>query len=164
MNAVNAPSTSVTLRAACPEDLPRILQVLSEASLPVQGVPDGLTRVVVAEVAGELAGVAGLEEYGTSALLRSVAVARHHQGKGIAGALVRRLLQEATSDTIHDVYLRTTTAEDYFPRFGFSPVELSQVPLEVQDSVEFQGACPDSAVTMACRLRGRAAGAAGPPS
>lgn len=152
MNAVNTSPTSVTLRAACPADLPQILQVLTEASLPLEGVPDGLTRVVVAEVAGELAGVAGLEEYGTSALLRSVAVSRQHQGKGIAGALVRRLLQEATSDTIHDVYLRTTTAEGYFPRFGFSPVELAQIPLEVQDSVEFRGACPATAVNMACSL------------
>lgn len=152
MTAVNTSPTSVTLRAACPEDLPRILQVLTEASLPLEGVPDGLTRVVVAEVEGELAGVAGLEEYGTSALLRSVAVSRQHQGKGIAGALVRRLLQEASSDTIHDVYLRTTTAEDYFPRFGFGQVDLDQVPLQVRDSVEFHGACPASAVTMVCSL------------
>jgi amino-acid N-acetyltransferase len=65
---------------------------------------------------------------------------------------VHRLLQEARSDTIHDVYLRTTTAEGYFPRFGFSAVGIDQVPLQVQDSVEFQGACPSSAVTMVCGL------------
>lgn len=145
-------SNTVTLRAACPEDLPRILKVLTDASLPLEGVPDGLARVVVAEVEGELAGVAGLERYGTSALLRSVAVSSQHQGKGIAAALVQRLLQEARSDTIHDVYLRTTTAEGYFPKFGFSPVEVSKVPLQVLDSVEFQGACPSSAVTMVCCL------------
>lgn len=78
MSGVRISPTSVTLRAACPEDIPRILQVLSDANLPLEGVPDGLTRVVVAEVEGELAGVAGLEEYGTSALLRSVAVSQQH--------------------------------------------------------------------------------------
>ncbi len=154
MSNVLISPNSVTLRAACPEDLPRILQLLTDASLPLEGVPDAVARVVVAEVEGELAGVAGLETYGTSALLRSVVVSSQHQGKGIAAALVERLLQEARTDAIHDVYLRTTTAEGYFPRFGFSPVEVSNVPLQVQDSVEFQGACPSSAVTMVCCLGG----------
>ncbi len=152
MNNVAISPNSVTLRAACPEDLPRILHLLTDASLPLEGVPDGLARVVVAEVEGELAGVAGLERYGTSALLRSVAVASRYQGKGIAAALVQRLLQEARSDAIHDVYLRTITAEGFFPKFGFSTVEVSAVPLEVKDSVEFTGACPSSAVTMVCCL------------
>ncbi len=152
MSNMTISANSVTLRAACPEELPRILHLLTDASLPLEGVPDGLARVVVAEVEGELAGVAGLETYGTSALLRSVAVSSQHQGKGIAAALVQRLLQEARSDAIHDVYLRTTTAEGYFPKFGFSPVEVSTVPLQVQDSVEFTGACPSSAVTMVCCL------------
>lgn len=145
-------SGGVTLRAGCPEDLPAIQALLKAAGLPLAGVPDGLSRLLVAELSGDLVGVAGLERYGTSALLRSVAVDPRHQGKGIAGAMVRRLLEEARCDCIHDVYLRTTTAEGYFPKFGFAPVELARVPVEVQDSVEFQGACPASAVTMACCL------------
>lgn len=153
MNGVSTSPTSVILRAACPGDLPRILQLLSDVSLPQEGVPDGLARVVVVEVDGELAGVAGLETYGTSALLRSVAVSPRHQGKGIAGAMVQRLLEEARCACIHDVYLRTTTAEGYFPKFGFRAVEVSQVPLQVKDSVEFRGACPSSAVTMVCCLK-----------
>lgn len=152
MSNVTMSPNSVTLRAGCPEDLPSILSLLEGARLPLAGVPDGLSRLVVAEVEGELVGVAGLERYGTSALLCSVAVSPRHQGKGIAGAMVQRLLEEARCECIQDIYLRTTTAEGYFPKFGFSPVELSRVPLQVQDSVEFQGACPTSAVTMACCL------------
>lgn len=143
---------TVTLRAGCPEDLPAIRALLEGARLPLAGVPDALSRLLVAEVGGELAGVAGLERYGTSALLRSVAVAPHHQGKGIGAAMIGRLLEEARCECIQDVYLRTTTGEGYFPRFGFSPVHVADVPLPVQDSVEFQGACPASAVTMACCL------------
>lgn len=151
MSKVAAPAV-VTLRAGCPEDLPAILDLLQAGKLPVAGVPSELSRLLVAEVAGEIAGVAALERYGASALLRSVAVAPGHQGKGIAGAMVNRLLEEARQDRIHDIYLRTTTAEGYFPKFGFNPVEVAQVPIEVQDSVEFQGACPGSAVTMRCCL------------
>lgn len=145
-------SSSVNLRAACPEDLPAILALLREARLPLAGVPDGLSRILVADVGGEVAGVAGLERYGTSALLRSVAVDPRHQGKGIAGAMVNRLLEEARCECVHDVYLRTTTAEGFFPKFGFARVDAAAVPPPVQDSVEFQGACPASAITMVCCL------------
>lgn len=150
-------SSSVNLRAACPEDLPAVLDLLQAAKLPPAGVAEGLSRFLVAEVDGELAGVAGLERYGTSALLRSVAVDPRFQGKGIAGAMVRRLLEEARCECIHDVYLRTTTAEGFFPRFGFAEVAVTEVPLEVKDSVEFRGACPESAITMACCLAREAA-------
>jgi amino-acid N-acetyltransferase len=106
----------------------------------------------VAEVDGELAGVAGLERYGTSALLRSVAVSPTQRGRRVAQRLVDRLLDEARRDQVHDVYLRTTTAEDFFPKFGFTPVTLAEVPAPVRESVEFQGACPETATTMRCCL------------
>lgn len=146
------PTGVVRLRPAGPGDLPVVEQLLIEAKLPLDGIREGSTRFLLAEVDGLPAGIAGLERYGTSALLRSVAVSPQHQGKGIADALVRRLLEEARCDCIHDVYLRTTTAEGYFPKFGFAPVSVEAVPEAVQGSVEFRGACPASAVTMACCL------------
>ena len=36
----------------------------------------------------------------------------------------------------------TTTADGYFPRFGFERIERSQVPATVRESVEFTSACP----------------------
>jgi amino-acid N-acetyltransferase len=77
------------------------------------------------ESEGKLVGVAGLEVHGVSALLRSVAV-----------------------------FLPTTTAENYFPRFGFSCVGREVVTEAVRGSVEFQGACPSSAVVMRKSLSG----------
>jgi len=144
----------VVLRGATPSDLPAVLGLLEQAGLPRDGLLDGLVHLCVAEVDGELAGVAGLERYGTSALLRSVAVSPRQRGRRVAERLVDRLLEEARGDQIHDVYLRTTTAENYFPRFGFAPIAADAVPLPVRESVEFQGACPASAVTMVCCLEG----------
>lgn len=156
MSTETTASGNVTLRAACSDDLTAILSLLEGAGLTLAGVSDGLVRLIVAEVGNELVGVAGLERYGTSALLRSVAVSPRYQGMGIAGAMVQRLLLEAQCECIKDVYLRTTTAERYFPKFGFRSVSVSQVPLEVRDSVEFQGACPASAVTMVCCMEDEA--------
>jgi len=46
------------------------------------------------------------------------------------------------------LYLLTTTAEEYFPSFGFEKVERSSVPAELNDSAELKGACPASATVM----------------
>jgi amino-acid N-acetyltransferase len=46
------------------------------------------------------------------------------------------------------VYLLTTTAESYFPKFGFVQTTREVVPTAVQQSVEFRSACPASAVVM----------------
>jgi amino-acid N-acetyltransferase len=46
------------------------------------------------------------------------------------------------------VVLLTTTAEDFFLRFGFQPISRVEFPLAVQASVEFQEVCPDSATGM----------------
>ena len=52
------------------------------------------------------------------------------------------------------VFLLTTTAEKFFPRFGFEPISREDVPASVQASIEFQSACPASAVVMRKRLSG----------
>lgn len=41
---------------------------------------------------------------------------------------------------------------DFFPRFGFETITRDEVPASGQDSVQFRGACPASAVVMLKRL------------
>jgi amino-acid N-acetyltransferase len=50
------------------------------------------------------------------------------------------------------VFLLTTTAEKFFPRFGFEQIAREDVPPSVQASVEFTSACPTSAIVMRKRL------------
>jgi amino-acid N-acetyltransferase len=50
------------------------------------------------------------------------------------------------------VFLLTTTAEKFFPKFGFEAITRADVPASVQTSVEFRSACPASAVVMRKRL------------
>ena len=143
----------VTLRSATPEDLPAVLALLGRASLPTAGVDAAaLTDFVVAEGGGALLGVVGLEVYRDSALLRSAAVEESWRGSGVGRALIDRALALTTERGIQDVFLLTTTAEHYFPRFGFACVGRESVPAAVQASAEFQGACPSSAVVMRKRV------------
>ncbi|MCX5761786.1 MAG: GNAT family N-acetyltransferase, partial [Gemmatimonadetes bacterium] len=49
---------------------------------------------------------------------------------------------------IRTLWMLTTTADQWFPRFGFTVTARADVPEPVRASVEFQGACPDSAIVM----------------
>jgi amino-acid N-acetyltransferase len=136
------------VRAATAADYEAVTELLRTASLPTAGVPPELTDFLVAEGRGRLVGAVGLEKYGDAALLRSAVVNPSGRGHGIGYALVRRLLDGARHGGIREVYLLTTTAEHYFPRFGFVVIARENVPAAVQASVEFREACPASAVVM----------------
>ncbi len=139
----------VQMRPAAPDDLPSVLSLLGKANLPTQGVDSGaLSDFIVAQRDGKLVGVVGLEIYRESALLRSAAVDPGWRGTGIGRALIERALDLSRERGIQDVYLLTTTAEHYFPRFGFCCVNRESVPDAVRESVEFREACPASAVVM----------------
>ena len=139
-------------RTARSADLPNVLDLLGRAHLPTAGVAESLSHFIVAELEGKLIGVTGLEVYGASALLRSVAVEDRWRGTGVGRTLIDRALGQARQAGIHDIFLLTTTAEHYFPRFGFACVSRDEVAEEVRASVEFQDACPASAVVMRKRL------------
>ena len=149
--AVNE-ATTPTLRAAAASDLPNIERLLTAAGLPLAGVAAALPTFTVAEVGGSLVGVAGLEVCCDSALLRSVAVAAEWQGRGLGRALVTRVIADAESRGLRALYLLTTTAEHYFPSFGFVRTSRDQVPEDVRATEEFRGVCPSSAVVMARTL------------
>jgi len=136
------------IRAAKASDLERVLALITEAGLPIAGVVDGFADFLVAEVAGELIGTAGIERYGGSALLRSVVVRPDWKGRRLGVALVNAALERAGDSGAGEAFLLTTTAERWFPRLGFEVTERAAVPAAVRESVEFTEACPESAVVM----------------
>jgi amino-acid N-acetyltransferase len=138
----------VELRTASAADLQSVFSLLDRSGLPTAGVADNFSQFVVAQADGRLVGVVGLELYGESALLRSAAVEESWRGSGVGRVLVERALDLARERGIEDVYLLTTTAENYFPKFGFVCVRRDEVAQGVRSSVEFQTACPVSATVM----------------
>ncbi len=132
-------------------ELPRILELLEEADLPVAGV-DHAESFLVARKQERLVGCIGLEVYGDVGLLRSLVVLPDARGGGLGKLLVERLLETACERGISAMYLLTTAADEYFPRFGFEPIPREQADSRLQASEEFRGACPDSAVCMRLRF------------
>src|SRR4030095_13612868 len=111
----------VKLRTATPADLQGVLGLLTQAGLPTEGVDtEALRDFVIAEDGDTAVGVVGLEVYRESALLRSAAVEESWRGSGVGRALIDRALALSKERGIRDVFLLTTTAEHYFPQFGFA--------------------------------------------
>jgi amino-acid N-acetyltransferase len=149
-------STQVGIRSAVPSDLPAIERLLTDSDLPTAGVGEIIAAhardFFVAETGDEgekgIVGVAGLEVCCNNALLRSVAVRPEWRRHAVGRDLVRRIVRDAEGRGLHALYLLTTTAEQYFPRFGFERVERQDVAPEIAETVEFKSACPASAVAM----------------
>ena len=138
----------VTIDRAMPEDVAAMLELLRGNALPLDGLLDHLPTALVARSLGRVVGVAALEVYDDGALLRSVTVDATLRGHGVGNRLTAAALDLAGTLRLPAVYLLTTTAEGYFPRFAFSRISRDEVPPGVQQSVEFRSACPASAVVM----------------
>jgi amino-acid N-acetyltransferase len=141
------------LRTARPTDLSEVEALLTAYALPLDGVRGALPAFVVAETAQGIVGVAGLEMRGTHALLRSVAVAETWRAHGLGRALVTQVITDAKDLGLDGLYLLTTTAAEWFPRFGFRETTRDAAPTALRETVEFQRACPSSATVMMLSLK-----------
>jgi N-acetylglutamate synthase-like GNAT family acetyltransferase len=138
----------ITIEQARERDSDEVLQLLRLNQLPVDGLLEHLETTIVARRNGQVVGSAALEVYPDGALLRSVAVAPELQYAGVGRRLTDAAIQLAREVGAPAMYLLTTTAERYFPKFGFEPIVRQQVPPTVLVSVEFRSACPSSATVM----------------
>lgn len=135
-------------RPATETDWPHIENLLKALRLPLDGARDHLQHYRIIEQDGETLAIGGLETYGEHALLRSMAVQENHQKSGLGRVLTEDLIQHARNLNIKHLYLLTTTAAGYFPRYGFQEISREQLPEALQASQELRGACPSSAVVM----------------
>jgi amino-acid N-acetyltransferase len=138
----------MTIERAQPGDAPAILALLEQNHLPPDGLTDHMATAIVARDDGRIVGSAALETYEDGVLLRSVAVAPPLQRHGVGRELIGAALRLASDLHAPAVYLLTTTADQYFPKFGFERITRADVPPSVQASVEYTSACPSSAVVM----------------
>ena len=136
------------IRNATTADLPAIERLLTASDLPIAGVKESLSGFLVAVNNQQVVGVVGLERCGSFGLLRSTAVAPEWRGKHVAKRLVEQIIARAEAQGINALYLLTTTAERYFPTFGFQVTTRETVPEPIRATGEFREACPASATVM----------------
>ena len=139
---------TLTVAPANDADTPAIVGLLERCELPIVGVAENLHAFAVARHEGVVVGASGVETYGSSGLLRSVAVERSSRGHGVGASLLAHVVARAEREGLSALYLLTTTARAYFERHGFTLCPREEAPAGIRESWEFRTGCPDSAVFM----------------
>lgn len=116
-----------TIRDARDDDLAAISALLRDSGLDPAGVLAAGSRYWVAEGAGALLGVVGLEYGPRAVLLRSAAVRDTLRGRGIGALLFSHAYAAAAAAGITAVYCFSTDAGDYWVRQGFCEVPVPEL-------------------------------------
>jgi amino-acid N-acetyltransferase len=143
---------SVKIVPATPNDLALVVELLERSRLPRAEIETHLSTMLVARDDSRLVGCAAVEVYGTAGLLRSVAVDAARRGEGLGQRLTAAALDLARTRGVKTAYLLTTTAGDFFPRFGFVRIDRQEMDPALERSAELRGACPASALAMRAEL------------
>ncbi|HSD37290.1 MAG TPA: arsenic resistance N-acetyltransferase ArsN2 [Rhodocyclaceae bacterium] len=132
------------------------LPFLVECGLPVSDItllaPPSFFGI---RLGGTLVGVVGLETYPPFGLLRSLAVAPTFRSSGIGHKLVAFVESQAAARDINELFLLTTTAENFFLELGYSSASRVSAPPVIQGTSQFSGLCPSSSAFL-CKHVGAA--------
>ena len=139
---------SLSLKIAVTEkERQEAIALLQQHKLPVTDIDEDKLLYLLLD--GErVIGTAGLEIFEDCALLRSVSLAKEEQGKGYGIFLNTAIENYVAESGISCLYLLTTTAKDFFDKQGYCAISREDAPPCVQQTAEFMGLCPSSAVVM----------------
>src|SRR5262249_52395857 len=122
-------TVKIEIKRATRQEQSEFFRIVEQNHLPLAGLDEHFETAIVAIQDGRIVGTAALEMYQDGALLRSVAVAPDAQRRGIGQQLTDAAISLAQELEVPAVYLLTTTAERFFPRFGFEPITRTDVPV-----------------------------------
>ncbi len=138
----------LNIQSAEPKDLAAVTDFLTAQDLPVTDLGEENVDLYLVHDEGELVATIGLEKYGTTGLLRSLAVKETFRNQQLAEKMIKGFFAVCEAKEIAEVYLLTTTAEKYFLKRGFLPVDREKVPTVIRQTREFKSICPSSAIVM----------------
>jgi len=136
-----------TLREMTAEDIPAVHE-LERRLFPVDAWPlqmfvaelaqEATRRYVVAELAGQIVGYAGLMCIRPIADVQTIAVVPEQEGKGIGSALLTELIRESLLRRAEDVLLEVRAdnprAQQLYRRYGFEQIHVR--PRYYRDGVD----------------------------
>jgi len=136
--------------------LEAVHRLLAAAGLPTDDVTqEKLEHFFATGAPDSPDGIVGVELLGVHALLRSLAVSEARRGKGVGRALVAQAERFARENRAHDLYLLTTTAQEFFERLGYVVVDRDEAPVAIRATTEFSQLCPSSSILMLKVLKQR---------
>ena len=128
--------------------------LLRQCNLPVRDL-SGNKRINLFDKIkkGDPVGIVGIEIYGNTGLLRSLAVAENQRGNGLGQRLVEHAEECAAQSGIQSLWLLTETALGFFEKLSYISTERSAAPMAIRQSTQLKDLCPASAVLMTKALR-----------
>jgi amino-acid N-acetyltransferase len=124
-----------------------VIELLEENDLPTSDIDEDKTLFALIQN-DKVIGTGGLELFGDCALLRSLSVRKDWQGKGLGRFIAQQLEQVCGESGIANVYLLTTTAEDFFRKKGYRVIDRANAPLSIKNSSEFTTVCSSTGILM----------------
>lgn len=131
---------------------PEIIRLLEKSGLPTSDL-DNPIRFVILTDKDQLIGVAGLQDAGSDALIRSVVVKSAHRNLGLGKQLTREIIEIARHTGYRTLWLLTTTAGPFFEEMGFHTADRNEAPESVKNTTEFRSVCPSYASCMKMDLK-----------
>lgn len=141
-------SEPISIESARPSDVESVVALLTEVRLPTHGVRELMENFLVARKSGRVIGCVGMEVYGESCLLRSLAVHPDFQGRGLGAELVKRIIARAQQQGLRQAIVLTLTAERLAAKLGFRRIPREFVDPRVAQSWEFQATACQQAFCM----------------
>lgn len=142
------------IRPANSEDLGAIIALLRENALPASDITAGLLSefLVAEDTDGALVGSVAVERFGSTGLLRSLAVRPPARSSGLGSSLLSHAQTQARERGVRQLWLLTTTAAGFFKVKGYVAENRSAAAPEMQASAQFAELCPSTAICISKTL------------
>ncbi|MFT7619024.1 MAG: N-acetylglutamate synthase-like GNAT family acetyltransferase [Planctomycetota bacterium] len=145
---VNPMTWTVTIGPGLPGDENKLNDHLVAAGLTAVADEIGATRFLVVKESGRIVGCGALQPAGTSALMRSLAIAPSFRGQGLGRTLVRELIDRALRQDLGSVFLLTVDHAEFFRRMGFRQTDRQNAPDQISETEYFRSPCCEHAAFM----------------
>ena len=122
-----------------------IAEILQANDLPIDDLKTAPIQFYGIFENDKMKGIGDFETYGKCAILRSIAVPKEFRGMGYGKEVVSFVEKTAKEKQINTLYLLTTTAYQYFQKYGYQTITLDTCPPDILSSAEFSKLCPSSA-------------------
>jgi amino-acid N-acetyltransferase len=136
------------VRVIAPSEREGARAILEANDLPTDDLDDAAIALFGDYDGEQLVGVIGLQTCDGVGLLRSLAVDPALRDRGIARQLCEAVFARAREQGLNELWLLTTSAQDYFVRHGFATVARAEAPPPIRATSQFASLCPATAIVM----------------
>jgi amino-acid N-acetyltransferase len=142
----------IIFRPAIDNEYDYISKFLISNALPVEDLVQSKVKIFAGFLNRQIIATIGIEKYNNYGLLRSFAVDPEYRNQRIGDKLLKFIFEFCKTENINHLYLLTTSAVDYFSKYGFIETSRTEAPDLIKNTREFKTICPMSARFMSKSL------------